>query len=331
MTRPAMQSKLSVAANSGKPGSRVALGMAVAMLALGTAVTPALAETQAPTQATRSSDPQLQALIKQLNTQLQRGEKNRLIAPQFLKDLRATISQYDYPWNTLVFEDKFSGQDAKPAKPWQVVSGDFAVDWRYGMRSVVKPVPKQEAQQAQPAQQNALGQLFGALIKQATGSNQTDQPSTTQPATELVPAAAIAPVAISNAFAIHLELTSRPVDGVTDPRLVFGPYQGSDAKAGYRLALIPGQKPTLELTSVSARDTVLTLEVSNQPLLLQDGKAHSINWTRDSNGKMVISIDGKQVIDVTDRRFTDKFDGFSLLNQGGDFALQSIRIEGTGQ
>ena len=302
-------------------GTRLALGISIAVFAVATPVASTIAQAQS------ADAPQMQDLVNELNTELERGEKDRLIDPWFLRDLRETISRYDNPWDTLIFEDKFDGRGAQPSAPWQVTAGEYLVDWRYGMRSVVKPVAKTVAQ-AETAPESPLGQLVGALLKGATGTSQDAQATTAEPETEIVPATAIAPKAISNAFAIRVELTSRPVEGVDPPRLEFGPYQGENATAGYRLALIPGQAPALELTSISSRGTVSTLEVHDQPLNLGDGKAHVIEWTRDRAGKMVIKVDGAEIVNVTDRRFTESFDGLSVTNRGGDFALRSVRIDG---
>ena len=62
---------------------------------------------------------------------------------------------------------------------------------------------------------------------------------------------------------------------------------------------------------------------------LNDGAAHVLEWTRASDGTMIVRIDGKNLIEVVDRRFRDPFDGFTLINRGGEFGLGSLRIDGT--
>jgi len=310
------------------PGRRLRLktglaaGLGLFVFAVAAPAAPAFAQSQ-PTEAT-----QLKSLIKDLNAELQRGEDKRLIDPWFLRDLRQTISRYDNPWDTLIFEDNFSSQGSRPGPPWQVISGEILVDWRYGMRSVVQPIPQADEQQ-QAAQENSLGQIFGAFIKEATKNRQDQREQTPSQPAEASVAAAVAPVSITNAFAIRLELTSRPVEGVESPRFEFGPYQGEGAAAGYRLALLPGQKPSLELTSVSSRNTLSTIALYDDPLGLEDGQTHVIEWTRNGNGEMIVRVDGKEVMNVVDRRFSGSFDGFSMANRGGDIALRSIRIDGT--
>ena len=129
-------------------------------------------------------------------------------------------------------------------------------------------------------------------------------------------------------------MTARPLQGIAEPRFEFGPYQGANASAGYRLAYNPGApagSASLELLRLSSRGGISTVELTDQPLRLQDGKSHVIEWSRDRGGRMVVKIDGAQVMEVTDRSFRDPFDGIALVNGGGDYALRSITIDGTSQ
>ncbi|MEE8188277.1 MAG: hypothetical protein V3T80_03630 [Kiloniellales bacterium] len=277
----------------------------------------------------------LQALIEELKTQLERGEKERLIDPWYLRDLRKTLRRYEYPWGKRLFSDDFSGRGPQPDPPWQVTAGEFLIDWRYGLRSVVeRAAPQaQQSQQTQRSDKDQMKQLFGQLLNQAITGQQTQQQQQ-QPAVPQGPgfAAAIAPVAITNAFAIRIEITARQT-GDPEPRFEFGPFQGEGATAGYRLAYTPGApkgSASLELIGLSTRGTVSLIELYDRPLDLEDGKAHVIEWTRSRRGRMVVRVDGAEVIDVVDRRFRDDFNGFVLVNSGGDYALRSLVIDGTG-
>jgi len=271
---------------------------------------------------------QIEELIDELKIQLQRGERERLIDPWFLRDLRLTIGRYEYPWGKRLFSDDFSGRGPQPDPPWQVTAGEFLIDWRYGLRSVVKP-RRQAREERGATEEEAVGQLLGELLREAMrGKEEQQRPADVTPA-EPGFAAAIAPVMITNAFALRLEMTSRPVEGTVAPRFEMGPYQGKEASVGYRLVYTPGTTPSLELISVSARGTVSTIELYGKPLELEDGQVHVIEWTRAVDGLMVIRVDGNEVMNVADRRFRDPFEGFAVVNSGGDYALRSITIDGT--
>ena len=275
----------------------------------------------------------LQALIKELNEQFDRGERERLIDPWFLRDLRQTLAGYEWPWGRRLLSDDFSGRGPQPDPPWKVTAGEFLMDWRFGLRSVVKQRTEvRQREQTRPSEKEAVGQLFGQILQEALQGKPKEQEREPERPSEPGYAAVIAPVAITNAFALRLEMTSRQVDA-SSPRFEFGPYQGANASAGYRLAYVAGAKagaPSLELVKLSPRGTVSTIELYDKPLKLEDGKAHVFEWTRDRRGRMVVKIDGSQVMDVTDRRFPDPFDGFAVVNRGGDYALRSLTIDGTG-
>jgi hypothetical protein len=210
-----------------------------------------------------------------------------------------------------------------------VTAGEFLIDWRHGLRSVIEPLPQAQSGTASGQRQSteeAVGALIGTLLQQTLGGQQTG----TQP-TNPGYAAVKAPVVISNAFAIELELTSRALPGLVDGRFEFGPYQGAQATTGYRLVYTanPGAgTPSLELLKLSSRGTS-TLDLHDQPLRLEDQQGHTLVWTRDTAGAMAVSVDGQTLFQVTDRSFRDPFDGFALINSGGDYALRRITIDGT--
>jgi len=304
---------------------RLALGLAAAGTAL-------LLAGPAAGQSPQGSEGELRKLLDELAVQLDRAEKERLADPWFLRDLRDIVAKYDNPWRVKLLYDDFSARGPAPAPPWQVTAGEVLVDWRHGLRSVVE----QKAAQAQPqsqAQQGEKGKdptaaLIGTILQQALGGGQQGGAQQQQQQAGPGYAAVIAPVPISNAFAIDMELSSRPVSAATASRFELGPYQGQDAAAGYRLAYTPGSQPQLALLRISSRGNS-TLESSDAALNLQDGQPHRLRWTRAPGGVMEVSVDGQGLMRVRDQSFKDAFTGFALINAGGDYALRKISIDGT--
>jgi len=289
-------------------------------------------------------------LVDEIRTLLDKGERERLADPWFLRDLREVLQRYDDPWRTLILEEDFSARGSEPPPPWRVLRGEFLVDWRRGLRAVVEPgrapppPPQQQQRQEPPREErrddskDVAKALIGALMQQAlSGESARDErpaePAAEQPAppaaatTPPEPAFVTAAVAIPNAFAISIELSARPVAGVATPRLELGPYQGADIQAGYRLVHESGASPSFTLLSASTRRTA-TVDLVDRAIDLTDGEPHRLEWTRDSAGRMRISLDGEVLIEVTDRRFRDPFDGLAVLNAAGDFALRRVRIDG---
>ena len=303
--------------------------LALAAIAVGATTLSGLAAAQS---APAGGEQQLEKLIKEMRKELKRGESDRLIDPWYLRDLRKVLRRYENPWGKRLFSDNFSGRGPQPDPPWQVTAGEFLIDWRYGLRTVVEPPPARQQQPMGSSSQSQVGQLFGQLLQQTLQGQQGGQVAE-QPPADPGFAAVIAPVKVTNAFAMRVELTSRLVQGSAEPRFEFGPYQGANASAGYRLAYSPGVsagQASLELLRLSSRGGISTIELYDQPLELEDGKAHVIEWTRNARGHMVVRVDGNEVMNVTDRSFADPFDGVALVNSGGDYALKSITIDGPG-
>ncbi len=45
---------------------------------------------------------------------------------------------------------------------------------------------------------------------------------------------------------------------------------------------------------------------------------------------MTVALDGTQLIEVTDTRLRDPFDGLSIITPTGDFGIRQISADGTG-
>lgn len=281
---------------------------------------------------------ELNRLLDELNELLDKGERERLLDPWFLRDLRNVVNKYDNPWRRRLLHDEFSGRDPNPAPPWRVTAGEFLVDWRYGLRSVVQPTSSTSSAStgSQPQQsqsdEDVAKALIGAILQQALEGQQGGQSGSagtgaSQPPSSTTQsfASVAAELSISNAFAIELQVSSRP--GTTLGRLEFGPYQGASRSTGYALVYTPGTSPTLVLVSVTSRGTS-TLDFVEPAPNLSDGQPHRVRWTRDKNGSMRIDVDDRQIMQVTDRSFRQPFNGFQIFNRGGDYAFRRITIDG---
>ncbi len=297
---------------------------------------PASAQTNDSGSAT--GDNPVRQLIDEITREIERAEQERLADPWWLRDLRNVLARYDYPWQVSIFSDDFSGRGPAPDAPWKVTAGEMLIDWRHGLRSVIEP-PRPQAQTGATGSNSGnevVTQLFGQILQNSLGGQQGGQQSGQQAAQPAATyAAATLPVPVTNAFAMSLELSGRPLGGSGQPaptRFEWGPYIGANAAQGYRLAYNGGGQggagPALELLRLSSRGTS-TLFAVDQPVNLEDGQIHKIVWTRDLGGTMKIVLDGQPIMDLVDRSFAQPFDGLALVNGGGDFALRQLTIEGT--
>ncbi|MCA1790630.1 MAG: hypothetical protein LC667_12455 [Thioalkalivibrio sp.] len=53
-------------------------------------------------------------------------------------------------------------------------------------------------------------------------------------------------------------------------------------------------------------------------------------WERDAGGRMTVTRNDEILIDAVDRTADDRFDGFALINCGGDLTLYEVIVEDRG-
>ncbi len=261
----------------------------------------------------------LQGFVDRLNALIDEGGKARAADPRFLRDLRDLARGYDRPWRKLALADDFHDGNFTADPAWTVTAGRYWVEGGWGLRSKVDPAATQPQQrQEKLSDRDAALALLGTILGQAAGQGDGGGSA----ATGAAAAAIHTGVRITNAFAIEIELSSWLGQG----RLEFGPYQGADRGSGYRLAYTPGG--ALELLRVSPWGSSVIERVAG-PVTLEDKKAHRIEWTRRPDGAMAVSLDGKTLFTAVDRGFTDPFDGFLMINRGGDYILRRLAVYGT--
>ena len=279
--------------------------------------------------ASKQAEASVQNLIDELNKLVTDAEKARAADPQFLRDLRDLARRYDNPWQVKLFGDDFADGDFTRSPTWTVASGRWWVEKGYGLRSEGRaeqaPASGQEPDRNYSGE-DAAKQLLGALLNKALQPKNREQAA---PAAPAAPVSAVGPASISlaqalpNAFKLRLELSSWRAEGAFE----FGPYQGKDRGAGYRLVYRPGSAPRLELVRFSSRGAGVVDSVRLNAGL-EDRKTHVIEWSRDPFGAMTVSVDDTAVLKASDRAFRDPFDGLAVTSRGGDVMLSRIEAFG---
>lgn len=216
------------------------------------------------------------------------------------------------PWRRLLLHDSFADGDYTRNPAWTVSAGQFSVESGVGLRTV--HVPREPV--AQTRSEDLPLAILSAILGQSTRSG-------SETAGEAPDYAEIhVDQSITNAFAIQLVLT---LNQEATGTLAFGPYQAGNRVSGYRLVYTPNVDRGLHLVRITATGSSVTESVDPK---FRPNQRYLVQWTRDSNGEMTVSIDRKALLRVTDRSYANPFTGFTLVNRGGDYALQEITIHG---
>jgi hypothetical protein len=262
-----------------------------------------------------------QELVNNLKDVIREAEQDRRSNPSTTRQLRDLVRRYDWPWRISLLFDDFHDGDFTYDPRWIVNHGEFRVTRGSGLRSYFDPTPSGRYRTSDRRTDSPALELLGELLlsgRERASETQSSWRSEAEIFTR---------VGITKAFALKLQLNvNNYVDRNT--RLEFGPFQGEERSSGYRLAYESGRSPSLSLLRVGPNRSAV-IEVVDQGIVLEDGAAHTIEWRRNVDGEMVVLLDNREVIRAVDRAYDDPFDGFAVVNKGGEFEVKQVSILGT--
>lgn len=251
--------------------------------------------------------PRSRAAIRTFQAANQLGATGTLDAPT-LQGLGVAATRAATPPATAAsyrvrVRDDFSDGDHTRKPAWRIAAGRLEVR-NGGLNSVVTPSA------ARP--QDAGRQLIEDLLKQQLGVGRPGQEGA-------VAAVAYLPIRLAPVFRITMQ-----VSGSAEPysHLELGPYRGNGLNHGYRLSQ-RGDQP-LQLVFADERGASV---IASAPHRLENRVPQRLIWQRDAEGRMTVSRDGEVLIDVVDRKVSGGFDGFSLINAGGEWTLHELVVE----
>jgi len=300
-------------------------------LAVVLAASPALAQStytpwKNPDAPAAGNQEKLQGFVDKLNALVDKAEKARAADPQFLRDLCDLARGFDRPWRRVVLQDSFIDGDFTANPTWTVTAGEYWIEKGWGLRSAIESGAAQPAQSSSGNQKlegrDAAVAIIGSLLNQAL-TNQGGGGQALSPSAPAPPAEALihTGLALTNAFAIEFSMSSWAAGGRVEVAVFQGQYAGPGRSAGYRLVYQPGGR--LELLRTSSRGTGV-VDSSAEPLSLEDKKFHAFEWLRYADGRMTVSVDGRQVLSTVDRGFRDSFAGIAIANRGGDYIIKQV-------
>ncbi|NNG14640.1 MAG: hypothetical protein HKM22_05715 [Gammaproteobacteria bacterium] len=255
--------------------------------------------------------------VNELRQLVDKADSAKAADPKFLRDLRQLASRYDKPLLRTLFNDDFRDGDFTHNLAWQVVDGKFWVDPNMGLRSRVEQYQSSSKEKEQPADIGNV--LLGALLSELDKDKKKKEEKSEQ--FRYQPAVIRLDHRIPNAFVMRAELVSEQPLGRVD----FALYQDSQKLSGYRLTYTPGSNQPFQFLRVSERGEAV-IDAYRKPLNLKDNQVHTLEWRRDLAGKMTLKLNGTLLFSTEDSWLRKDFNGFALINNGGDYALRRITL-----
>ncbi|MFO7878301.1 MAG: peptidoglycan-binding protein [Desulfovermiculus sp.] len=232
-------------------------------------------------------------------------------------DQRKEAKQQQDPWTQVLLHDEFADANFTSNPEWIQTAGTFWVDSNYFLRTK-RDVPEAQKQADQQAsQEQRVTEVFGQVVKELMNPQQGEQ---TQSIPELY-----TKLKLGNAFALHIDIQM-----FSDKRgqsFELKTYQGQDRSSGYALRFLNQKEQSLALIRFSQSGSSV-IDVIRQDKLINANHFQSISWLRHKDGEMRVLINDKEVLSTQDNMFRG-FDGLSLINLGGDYAVRSIRVLGS--
>lgn len=265
---------------------------------------------------------QAQELVDRLKELVRGAERDQRSNPWLVQQLRDLVRRYDWPWRVSLLYDDFRDGDYTSNPRWVVSSGDFWVSRGSGLRSVFDPPPPQSRRASDRRGDSLAMDLLEGILSGGREREGGEPQTTSKQGAEIYTR-----LSMSNAFAIKVQLNSRRY-AERSSRLEFGPYMGDERNWGYRLVYESGKNMSLTLSRFAPGRSAV-IEAYERGIELEDGNPHTIEWRRGHDGEMVVLLDDHEIIRTVDRAYGDSFDGFGIINKGGDFELKQISIFGT--
>jgi peptidoglycan hydrolase-like protein with peptidoglycan-binding domain len=220
------------------------------------------------------------------------------------------------PWTTVLLEDAFTDGDFSTNPRWTPVSGNFWVDSNYFLRSE-RVVSKTMQSDPTDSAEKKIADIFGKVVKEMMNPQQGTQAS--------VLSELYIQRRIDNAFAI--EVTMKMLSNQVGQSFEFRTYHDQYRNSGYVVKFLHEKEQSLALIRFDPSGSSV-IDMTRQGGILRQNEPQSLTWMRYANGEMKVMIGEGDVLNTKDNMFKE-FDGISFINEGGDYAVASIRVLGS--
>lgn len=262
------------------------------------------------TSAAATDAAELQRLVDGLRVIVRDARRDGTAERHFLNELQSFIDEHDQPSSAIVVSDDFADGELDRSPTWRSLSGQHAVDRRYGM--VATPTTSQQRSGGSNREREVVNALLGAIL-QGSGGQAGAGPQT--------PARIETAASTANAFSLEADISGM-ANGAS---ISFILAQGAQGDTGYRLVVEPEGQASLRIER-SVRSRTATVATHRAGLASATGGARQISWTRARNGVMRVSVNGQTLLKVTDRGLRDGFARLAIEAAGGQVAIRRIQV-----
>ncbi|WP_024336550.1 SEL1-like repeat protein [Desulfotignum balticum] len=219
-------------------------------------------------------------------------------------------------WTTVLLEDAFTDGDFSTNPGWTPVSGNFWVDSNYFLRSERAVSKTMQSDQPDSAEKR-IADIFGQVVKEMMNPQQGTQASNLS---ELY-----IQQRIDNAFAI--EVTMKMLSNQVGQSFEFRTYHDQYRNSGYVVKFLQENEQSLALIRFDPSGSSV-IDMTRPGRMFRQNELQSFSWMRYADGEMKVMIGKDEVLNTKDNMFK-AFDGISFINEGGDYAVDRIRVLGS--
>jgi hypothetical protein len=259
----------------------------------------------------------LNALLTELAQKIEKADERMVAHPKFLDELRALVKQYRAKLRVVFFSDDFSDGDYRSNPVWMVDSGSFQVNASRRLSSeVVQERP------AAPQASKEKSSPFAGILRDVLSSPKEKTES--EASASVVKEARTHTLAqIGPAFEVDLTLVSKSSSGSMEIVLM----GGTPPTPQYRMVYQSAPSAERPIQIIRERDgRSYQIESANQYPSLDDGVPHRIQWSRDSQDRLRVAVDGKEVVSSYEGFYKSPFAGLALVNKGGTYEWGPILV-----
>jgi hypothetical protein len=259
----------------------------------------------------------LNALLTELEQKIGKADERMVAHPKFLDELRALVKQYRAKLRVVFFSDDFSDGDYRYNPAWVVDSGSFQVNASHRLSSeVIQERP------AAPQASREKSSPFSGIVRDILSSPKEESKKEAPPS--VVRESRIHTLAqVGPAFEVDLTLVSKSSSGSMEIVLM----GGNPPIPQYRMVYHPAPSAERPIEIIRERDgRSYQIESANQYPSLDDGLPHRIQWSRDSQDRLRVAVDGKEVLSTYEGFYRNPFTGLALVNKGGTYEWGPILV-----